>query len=125
MTAPAAASRADADQLSTHQLDRIRACLFADLDTQRRNVAELQLTADSLMGQTDSDSLLERELAESRAAHALEVVAEIQQALSRIDQGIYGSCARCGARIAAARLEALPHTRFCVDCPTAAPRLIG
>jgi RNA polymerase-binding transcription factor DksA len=45
--------------------------------------------------------------------HAL---AEIADALDRIDNGTYGSCEECQAAIPKARLNALPYTRYCVDC---------
>jgi len=43
-------------------------------------------------------------------------IRQIEQALRRIDEGTYGSCARCGAAIAAARLQALPDASLCIDC---------
>lgn len=39
---------------------------------------------------------------------------EIEAALARIEAGTYGSCERCRAPIGRARLEAVPHARFCV-----------
>jgi RNA polymerase-binding transcription factor len=43
-------------------------------------------------------------------------VAEVDAALARLDDGSYGVCERCGHVIAAARLEARPTARRCVDC---------
>lgn len=40
---------------------------------------------------------------------------DIERALSRMDDGTYGTCEVCGAEIGAARLEAMPATRFCID----------
>ena len=40
----------------------------------------------------------------------------IETALERIEEGIYGTCGECGGRIPKARLNALPHTPFCVKC---------
>lgn len=40
----------------------------------------------------------------------------IDAALERIAKGTYGICARCGAKIADARLSVLPHTPLCEDC---------
>jgi len=51
-----------------------------------------------------------------RAKHAIE---EIDAALQRIADGRYGTCAACGRGIAAKRLQALPATRFCVECARA------
>jgi RNA polymerase-binding transcription factor DksA len=41
---------------------------------------------------------------------------EISEALKRLDQGSYGICAECQRPIDRDRLEALPYTRFCVEC---------
>jgi DnaK suppressor protein len=41
---------------------------------------------------------------------------EVKRALAKLDDGTYGLCETCGARIDRARLEALPHARFCLDC---------
>ncbi len=40
----------------------------------------------------------------------------IEEAIHRIDQGSYGICMECENEIPAARLEAVPWTRVCVDC---------
>ena len=41
---------------------------------------------------------------------------EIEDALTRIKQGIYGICQRCGKPIERERLEIIPYTRFCSTC---------
>lgn len=41
---------------------------------------------------------------------------EIVAALHRMDAGEYGICERCEKPIGAARLNALPMVRFCIDC---------
>ncbi len=41
-------------------------------------------------------------------------LSQVEQALSRMDEGSYGSCEVCGADIGAERLEALPHTGRCI-----------
>jgi RNA polymerase-binding protein DksA len=46
-------------------------------------------------------------------------IRQIEQALRRIDEGNYGSCARCGAAIGTARLDALPDASLCIDCASA------
>src|SRR5262245_32422753 len=40
----------------------------------------------------------------------------IEEAIHRIDQGTYGICMDCENEIAAARLDAVPWTRVCIDC---------
>lgn len=44
------------------------------------------------------------------------VLAAIDRALARIEEGTYGTCQRCGKPIAEARLEAIPWTELCIDC---------
>lgn len=46
----------------------------------------------------------------------------VTAALQRIDRGEFGHCERCGNAIAAARLEALPEARLCLDCQREAER---
>jgi DnaK suppressor protein len=41
---------------------------------------------------------------------------EISEALERINRGSYGSCEECKQPIPRARLQALPATRYCVEC---------
>lgn len=45
-----------------------------------------------------------------------QMVADIDQALMRIDEGSYGTCARCGKEIPERRLEALPTARYDAEC---------
>jgi RNA polymerase-binding transcription factor DksA len=44
------------------------------------------------------------------------LLAEVKEALARMDAGTYGRCAGCGKPIAAARLAAVPYARRCVRC---------
>lgn len=40
----------------------------------------------------------------------------IEAALERISSGTFGICQQCGEEVQAARLEALPYTRYCINC---------
>ena len=42
----------------------------------------------------------------------------VQAALHKLEHDTYGECERCGEPIDPARLDALPHVRFCVPCQT-------
>jgi RNA polymerase-binding protein DksA len=44
------------------------------------------------------------------------VLAQVEDALVRFEQGIYGICERCGEQIDPARLKALPYASLCMDC---------
>jgi RNA polymerase-binding transcription factor DksA len=52
-------------------------------------------------------------------------LAEIDQAFERLDAGGYGICEDCGKKIPAARLEAMPAARFCVDDQAKMERELG
>ena len=47
-----------------------------------------------------------------------QLVADIDQALMRLDEGSYGVCARCGKDIPERRLDALPTARYDAECQT-------
>jgi RNA polymerase-binding transcription factor DksA len=41
---------------------------------------------------------------------------DIEAAMRRLDDGLYGTCTACGLQIAVERLDALPATPTCVNC---------
>jgi len=41
---------------------------------------------------------------------------EVKRALVKLEDGTYGLCEACGARIDRARLEVLPYAGHCLDC---------
>lgn len=49
----------------------------------------------------------------------------IRTALSRIDEGTYGTCDGCEKPIAPARLKALPHATLCIACAEAKEKEAG
>jgi RNA polymerase-binding transcription factor DksA len=42
-------------------------------------------------------------------------VAEVEQALKRLEDGSYGTCEACGKPIGDERLEVVPTARYCVE----------
>ena len=62
-----------------------------------------------------ASDLVERELDQSLGENADNVIAEIDGALGRIEDGSYGSCAVCGAVIPDERLDAVPYAILCLD----------
>ncbi|MBL0058050.1 MAG: TraR/DksA family transcriptional regulator [Elusimicrobia bacterium] len=40
----------------------------------------------------------------------------VEAALRKIDTGVYGVCESCRKTIAAPRLKAIPHARYCIGC---------
>ena len=49
-----------------------------------------------------------------------QILAEAQAALTRLDEGTFGRCERCGRAITKSRLNALPYARQCIRCARAA-----
>jgi DnaK suppressor protein len=47
---------------------------------------------------------------------------EIDEAISRIADGIYGACESCSKEIDHRRLEVIPHARLCLKCQEQAER---
>ncbi|MBI3398354.1 MAG: TraR/DksA family transcriptional regulator [Deltaproteobacteria bacterium] len=58
----------------------------------------------------------ERELTLMLGDRDREKLAEIEDALGRIENGSYGICEECGEPIAEARLLAMPFAKVCIDC---------
>jgi DnaK suppressor protein len=56
---------------------------------------------------------------------ASQAVADIDQALLRIDEGSYGVCASCGKEIPERRLDALPTARYDAECQTLIEQATG
>lgn len=70
----------------------------------------------------DASELFVRERNIALRGNAEELITQIDVALSRMDAGSYGICARCGKPIAEERLEALPHATLCITCQAEAER---
>jgi RNA polymerase-binding transcription factor DksA len=103
----------------------LRLALCESLADELSQLAEAQRIVEELTGQQDSDSILEREIAERRQAQSVASIADIDAALERIAAGTYGQCESCQRLIAIERLEVIPFARQCVICSAAPPRLIG
>ena len=76
---------------------------------------------------TDSNEVFadpaDRATAESDRAFTLRLrdrerrlIRKIQNALKRMDDGVYGICEECGEDISIPRLKARPVTRLCINC---------
>jgi DnaK suppressor protein len=72
-------------------------------------------SADQHMADTATETV-EREIGNTLEASDGRLLAAIDSALGRIENGTYGTCVNCGARIAPERLEAMPWATLCIDC---------
>jgi DnaK suppressor protein len=92
--------------------DALRKALNGDLESYRE-FAALNVVGDNVDAAVDtatdeiSSQLVEIESRE---------LGQIEHALQRIVEGVYGRCEFCGGKIAEARLNALPYTNSCIDC---------
>lgn len=111
--------------LTKPQLRAVREELLAERAQLLSQVAGLDAEADVKNwreGGFDDDpadagsASFERETAQSLSNHARGLLTQIDDALRRIDNGVYGTCESCGKRIERARLEALPYATLCMDC---------
>jgi RNA polymerase-binding protein DksA len=65
---------------------------------------------------------LDREIDYTLEDHSGQVLAQINAALTRIEDGTYGICTNCGKAIPEERLEARPWASLCIDCQRDADR---
>jgi RNA polymerase-binding protein DksA len=65
---------------------------------------------------------IDRKMIEALGSQELKRLKLIDSALTRIKQGKYGLCIKCGKKIPQDRLEAIPYALMCIDCKTAEER---
>jgi DnaK suppressor protein len=99
------------------RLDRERASLQSDVEAL---AAENQAQQDDYgVGNHVADDATEVFTRERNLAlrnNTQDLLAQVDAALRRLDEGRYGICARCGQEIAPDRLEALPYAIYCITC---------
>jgi DnaK suppressor protein len=64
----------------------------------------------------------ERELAIRNLDRESNLLRNVRNALTRINDGSYGVCLHCEEDIKTKRLDAVPWTKFCIRCQEAADR---
>jgi RNA polymerase-binding protein DksA len=82
----------------------------AALDTESEEVPSGNHPADL------ASPTLDREIDYTLEENSEQVLREIDDALSRIEKGTYGTCQSCGKEISVERLEAIPFATQCIDC---------
>ncbi|NQU95385.1 MAG: TraR/DksA C4-type zinc finger protein [Candidatus Omnitrophica bacterium] len=63
-----------------------------------------------------ASDVYERDLLLKLASGEREILFKIDEALQRIKEGKYGSCASCDKKISKTRLRAIPQTVHCREC---------
>jgi len=59
---------------------------------------------------------MDRKMIEAIGTQELKRLKLIESALTRIKQGKYGHCIKCGKRIPQDRLVAIPYALMCIEC---------
>jgi RNA polymerase-binding protein DksA len=62
---------------------------------------------------------IDRKMIEAMGSQEVKRLGMIDAALTRIKQGKYGLCMKCGKKIPNERLEAIPYALMCIECKTA------
>jgi DnaK suppressor protein len=78
-------------------------------------VEEIESVSDNHLAET-ATATLDREIDYTLEENSGQVLAEIEAALKRIEDGTYGTCTNCGKEIPVERLEAYPWASLCIDC---------
>ncbi len=109
------------DKIKTEYFRRL---LLAELRRHARLIGDDQAAAIDAAddGAKESADLSLRDVIEELA---LKLVADIDQALMRLDEGSYGLCVRCGKTIDERRLEAVPTARYDAACQAAIEQANG
>ena len=99
----------------------------ADLEAELAGIVEQQVAVapDDEHDAEGSTIGFERARVIALLAHARHVLAQLEQAQSRLDAGTYGRCARCAEPIGDERLAARPTADTCVVCASAPPGIRG
>jgi DnaK suppressor protein len=104
--------------------ERFRKLLMAELKRHAEQVGEEHTRALDIAGDDakESSDLALRDVLQEMALklgdRESQIVADIDQALMRMQEGTFGMCVRCGHPIDERRLEALPTARYDASCQT-------
>jgi len=92
--------------------DALRKALSGDLESLRQ-IASFDVVGDQVDAAVDTaNDEINSQLVEIESRE----LGQIEHALQRIVEGVYGRCEFCGGKIAEPRLNALPYTSSCIDC---------
>ena len=118
-------TRGNTKHMQPEKLAHFKQVLFAQLRARTDHIraeqaAALELSDDGVKDSSDLSVMdVNKELALRLGERESKMVADIDQALLRIEEGSYGICARCGKLIEERRLEAIPTARYDAACQAA------
>ncbi len=115
------------DELRT-ALERERAELqsqLSEIEASTFSQAQSDLSGEMAFDDEYADAgtaTFERERDLSLENNVRDLLGKIEKALTRMDEGTYGTCERCGKPIEKPRLRALPYANLCIADAQAARR---
>ncbi len=95
------------------------------MEDERTNLKRRIGALDQANGRSKNRNLDRADLAQSYARQERDALladqeqvqlAQIEAALQKLEDGVYGQCDNCGQQIAAGRLEVLPYANLCIRC---------
>jgi len=111
--------------MDSEKLEHFRRLLTTQLRAHTEHIrddqaAALELSDDGVKDSSDLSVMdVNKELALRLGERESQMVADVDQALLRIEEGSYGICARCEKLIDERRLEAMPTARYDAVCQAA------
>ena len=114
--------------MDQEQLESLRSALEAEKTSVDRQLAEHGAPAEGSNVEVDVDEgFADSAHATAERSQTLALIdqlhehhRDIEAALARMDEGVYGKCENCGQDIPFERLEARPTATLCVKCKQAA-----
>jgi DnaK suppressor protein len=110
-------------QRSRKDLKPVEEKLSAERDDLLRQIAEIEArySGDEKVEAREDEGepetiTTDRERDLSLLENARDLLDQVELALRKVVDGTYGVCARCGKKIEAARVKALPHASLCISC---------
>lgn len=101
--------RGDVNALASAALHQTRSEASGDLSSMPIHMADVGTDA------------FEQEFTLSLMEHDGSALEQIEAALVRIEDGLYGVCVECESKIPKTRLQVLPQTPHCVKCADKVP----
>jgi DnaK suppressor protein len=91
-----------------------REALVAELHKSTQQLIDDEVNYTDAIDQASADS--DKTVLMQMKNRDRDILLQLNEALRRIDTGIYGQCERCDELISEARIKAFPVATLCIDC---------
>jgi DnaK suppressor protein len=103
-------------------MDKVRKKLLQKREELLQDLAKNREVSDETVDESAQDmadratSAYTKEFAYSLSESDRKTLVLIDEAMTRLDAGTYGTCVHCSAPVQEKRLDAVPWARHCLDC---------